>query len=144
MIPPVGAENVVFKRRELPFHVLCHDHTFLTTHAGLRKAGILRHHQLHPAPGLRIATELPYGTEEVLNRHGLRTLGDKPVCAAVKTALGQIALEPRHRKIRRRMALRTGDLDRCEIGQIDIQQRVAHSIPFITAMRNLIITQLRR
>jgi hypothetical protein len=68
----------------------------------------------------RIAPELAQSAEEVLKRCGLRTLGGEPHCAAVKASLGRVALEPCHRKFRRRMALGAGDLDGREIGQIDI------------------------
>src|SRR5688572_5787055 len=78
----------------------------------------------------RIAAELAKRAEEMLKRCGLRTLGGKPHCAAVKASLGRVALEPCHRKFRGRMALGTGDLDGCEIGQINIQQGVTHSRSF--------------
>ena len=96
------------------------------------KSGILRDHQLDAACGHCIATELAQCAEEVLKRRGLRTLGDKPLGAAVKAALRRIALQPRHRKFCGGMALRAGDFDRCKIGQIDSQQYVTHlSDPFM-------------
>ena len=67
--------------------------------AGVQEAGILHHHQLHTAPGLPIATELAQCAEQVLKRRGLRTLGYKPLSAAVKASLRRIALEPRQQEI---------------------------------------------
>jgi hypothetical protein len=89
---------------------------------------------MHPALRHRIATELAESAEQMLKRCGLRTFGGKPLCAAVKASLRRVALKPGHRKFRRRMALGAGDLDCCEIGQINIQQCVTHSDPFLTSL----------
>src|SRR5690348_3426373 len=79
--------------------------THLKGHAGVWKARIWRDHQLHAAFRCGIATKLPQSAEQVLKRRGLLALGDKPLCATVKAALGRVALQPRHRELCGGMAL---------------------------------------
>src|SRR5688572_23807800 len=103
-------------------------------HASIRRPRILFHHQLHSTPGLRIATELAERAEQVFKCRCPRTLGSKPLSAAVKAPVRWIALKTRYRKFGRRMAVRTSDLDRCKIGQTDIHRCMAHSYPFARAL----------
>lgn len=118
----------------------CDSRDKLKGHACVWKAGILRDHQLHAAFGYCIATELSQCAKQVLQRRGLRTLGDKPLCTAVKAALGRIALEPRHGEFCGGMALQASDFDRGEIAQADIQPHVTHlPDPFIDRPLRVVI-----